>query len=456
MVSLDLASFIKEKKMNKFIYASCRNLTIGLLLAFGLSSNGLAQSEPSSEEEIVIAPDVVEPTPLPLDQIQTFAEIFTRIRNNYVEPVSDETLIDYAIEGMLNGLDPHSAYLKDERFDDLNEGTSGSFTGLGMEVVMENGFVKVIAPIDDTPAAKAGIQAGDVIIRMDGKTVSGLNLTQATERMRGEPGTSIVLTILRESEPEPFDVELKRAVVQLSSVKRRSLGDQVGYLRITQFQVATAESFRKELRMLLENEKFGGLILDLRNNPGGLLTSAISISDTFIKDGLIVSTESRQEADSAKYSATPTDLLEGKPIVVLINGGSASAAEIVAGALQDHDRALILGTDSFGKGSVQTVLTLGEKEAIKLTTARYYTPDGHSIQAQGIVPDVVVEPRRFAEQEEQGFARLKENDLPGRLDNDEDIEVEKNDLDNEVKDLLARDYQLNEAFNLLNGLILFR
>ena len=456
MVSLDLASFIKEKKMNKFIYASCRNLTIGLLLAFGLSSNGLAQSEPSSEEEIIIAPDVVEPTPLPLDQIQTFAEIFTRIRNNYVEPVSDETLIDYAIEGMLNGLDPHSAYLKDERFDDLNEGTSGSFTGLGMEVVMENGFVKVIAPIDDTPAAKAGIQAGDVIIRMDGKTVSGLNLTQATERMRGEPGTSIVLTILRESEPEPFDVELKRAVVQLSSVKRRSLGDQVGYLRITQFQVATAESFRKELRMLLENEKFGGLILDLRNNPGGLLTSAISISDTFIKDGLIVSTESRQEADSAKYSATPTDLLEGKPIVVLINGGSASAAEIVAGALQDHDRALILGTDSFGKGSVQTVLTLGEKEAIKLTTARYYTPDGHSIQAQGIVPDVVVEPRRFAEQEEQGFARLKENDLPGRLDNDEDIEVEKNDLDNEVKDLLARDYQLNEAFNLLNGLILFR
>ena len=289
---------------------------------------------------------------------------------------------------------------------------------------------------------------------MDGKTVSGLSLAEATERMRGAPGTSIILTILRESEPDPFDVELTRAVVQLSSVKRRSFGDQIGYLRISQFQTATAESFRKELNVLLENENFRGLILDLRNNPGGLLSSAISISDIFIDDGLIVSTESRQQQDGLKYSATPTDLLEGKPIVVLINGGSASAAEIVAGALQDHGRALILGTDSFGKGSVQTVLNLGEKEAIKLTTARYYTPDGHSIQAQGIVPDVTIEPRQFAEQEE-GFARLKENDLPGRLDNDEQDVVEKSELSAEASSLLERDYQLNEAFNLLHGLVLF-
>lgn len=453
--------------MNQDMQSILKTLFISLSLTFCVVANVFAQSVPTETEQNpsnqeleqasaeLLETNTIEPTPLPLDQIQTFAEIFTQIKNSYVEPVSDEQLLDYAIEGMLNGLDPHSVYLKDERFDDLSEGTSGSFTGLGMEVVMENGFVKVIAPIDDTPAAKAGIQSGDIIVRMDGKTVSGLSLSEATERMRGAPGTSIILTILRESEPDPFDVELKRAVVQLSSVRQLSFGDQVGYLRVSQFQIATADSFRKEIKMLLENENFGGLILDLRNNPGGLLSSAISISDIFIKDGLIVSTQSRQQGDSLKYSATPTDLLEGKPIVVLINGGSASASEIVAGALQDHGRALILGTESFGKGSVQTVLNLGEKEAIKLTTARYYTPDGHSIQAQGIVPDVIVEPREFAEQE-QGFARLKENDLPGRLDNDEENVVEKNALSEDAKSLLARDYQLNEAYNLLNGLMLFQ
>jgi len=340
-------------------------LGLTVVMTVSLCTSVFAQND----ETLEIEENTVEATPLPLDQIQNFAEIFTQIKSNYVEAVSDEQLLDYAIEGMLNGLDPHSVYLKDERYDDLSEGTSGSFTGLGMEVVMENGFVKVIAPIDDTPAANAGIQSGDIIVRMDGKTVSGLSLSEATDRMRGEPGTSIVLTILRESEPEPFDVEIKRAIVQLSSVKSRSLGDEVGYLRITQFQTATAESFRKELNILLENDKFSGLVLDLRNNPGGLLTSAISIADVFIKEGLIVSTKARQQADSINYTATPSDLLDGKPIVVLVNGGSASAAEIVAGALQDHKRALILGTDSFGKGSVQTVLDLGEKEAIKLTTA---------------------------------------------------------------------------------------
>ena len=466
MVSIDGLVFTNEITMNKTMPSNLKTICISLLLSFCMLGNVCAQSD---QEELIeqesnqdsatqlIEENEVEATPLPLDEIQTFAEIFTQIKNNYVEPVSDEQLLDYAIEGMLNGLDPHSVYLKDDRFDDLSEGTSGSFTGLGMEVVMENGFVKVIAPIDDTPAAEAGIKSGDIIIRMDGKTVSGLTLNEATERMRGAPGTSIILTILRESEPDPFDVELKRAVVQLSSVKRQSFGEQIGYLRISQFQIATADSFRKELKMLLENEKFGGLILDLRNNPGGLLSSAISISDIFIKQGLIVSTEARQQGDSLKYSATPTDLLEGKPIVVLINGGSASASEIVAGALQDHNRALLLGTASFGKGSVQTVLNLGEKEAIKLTTARYYTPDGHSIQAQGIVPDVIIEPRQFAEQE-KGFERLKENDLPGRLDNDEDdaIDVGADDLSEESQAILARDYQLNEAFNLLNGLILYK
>ena len=279
MVSIDGLVFTNEITMNKTMPSNLKTICISLLLSFCMLGNVCAQSD---QEELIeqepnqdsvtqlIEENEVEATPLPLDEIQTFAEIFTQIKNNYVEPVSDEQLLDYAIEGMLNGLDPHSVYLKDDRFDDLSEGTSGSFTGLGMEVVMENGFVKVIAPIDDTPAAEAGIKSGDIIIRMDGKTVSGLTLNEATERMRGAPGTSIILTILRESEPDPFDVELKRAVVQLSSVKRQSFGEQIGYLRISQFQIATADSFRKELKMLLENEKFGGLILDLRNNPGGL------------------------------------------------------------------------------------------------------------------------------------------------------------------------------------------
>lgn len=402
----------------------------------------------------------VEKTPIPLEQIRTFAEIFTRIKLNYVEPVSDEQLLEYAVEGMLNGLDPHSVYLKDERYDDLNEGTSGAFSGLGMEVIMEGGFVKVVAPIDDTPAAKAGIKTGDLIIRMDGKTVTGLSLNEATERMRGLPGSKIILTILRESEPDPFDVELTRAVVRLSSVKRKRLSDSIGYIRVTQFQIATAENFRKELKQLRDSEGFEGLILDLRNNPGGLLTSAVSIADTLIDEGLIVSTKGRESSSDQEYKATPSDLLEGKPIVVLINGGSASASEIVAGALKDHDRALILGTDSFGKGSVQTVLTIDEKEAIKLTTARYYTPNGDSIQAAGITPDVYVEYREFKDKE-KGFKRIKENDLPGRLDNDsgkKQIEIEEKltKKQEEAKELLARDYQLNEAFNLLNGLVLFK
>lgn len=422
-----------------------------LALTLLVESQSFAQTEVETKEP--------EKTAIPLEQIRTFAEIFTRIKLNYVEPVSDEQLLEYAIEGMLNGLDPHSVYLKGERFDELNEGTTGSFSGLGMEVVMEGGFVKVVTPIDDTPAAEAGIKTGDLIIRMDGKTVAGLSLSETTERMRGETGTKITLTILRESEPDPFDVVLTRAVVRLASVKRQRLSDSIGYIRVTQFQIATAENLRKELKQLRDSKGFEGLILDLRNNPGGLLTSAVSISDTFIDEGLIVSTKGRDSSSDQEYRATPSDLLDGKPIVVLINGGSASASEIVAGALQDHGRALILGTDSFGKGSVQTVLTIAEKEAIKLTTARYYTPSGNSIQAAGITPDVVVEYREFKDRE-KSFERIKENDLPGRLDNDsgqqdnheEETLTEKQQV---AKELLAKDYQLNEAFNLLNGLVLF-
>jgi carboxyl-terminal processing protease len=407
--------------------------------------------------ETEVDAEIVEKTPIPLAQIRTFAEVFTRIKLNYVEPISDDQLLEYAIEGMLNGLDPHSVYLKGERYDDLNEGTTGAFSGLGMEVIMEDGFVKVVAPIDDTPAAEAGIRTGDLIIRMDGKTVTGLSLSEATERMRGKIGTKITITILRESEPDPFDVELTRAVVRLNSIKQKRLSDSIGYIRVTQFQMASAENFRKELKKLRESDGFEGLILDLRNNPGGLLTSAISIADVFIDEGLIVSTKGRSATNDQEYKATPSDFIDGKPLVVLINGGSASASEIVAGALQDHGRALVLGTDSFGKGSVQTVLNIDDKEAIKLTTARYYTPSGRSIQASGITPDVIVEYREFKDRE-KGFKRIKENDLPGRLDNDsgEKEELEKPTKNQEeAQQLLARDYQLNEAFNLLNGLILF-
>lgn len=394
-----------------------------------------------------------ESTPLPLDQIKTFAEIFTRIKRNYVAPVTDEELLDYAVEGMLNGLDPHSVYLKGERYEELNEGTTGRFGGLGMEVMMEDGFIKVVAPIDDTPAARAGIQTGDIIIRINGKTITGTNLQEATEHLRGEPGTTVELTILRETEPDPLDIELERAVVSVNTIRRKRLSDEIGYLRVSQFQLSTAEMFRKQLKMLREGENFGGLIIDLRNNPGGLLNSAVSIADAFIKDGVIVSTKGRQPENDQEFTASPTDMIDGKPIVVLINGGSASASEIVAGALQDHDRALILGTESFGKGSVQTVVNIGETEAIKLTTARYYTPNGRSIQAAGIVPDVTVELREFKERA-KGFERIKENDLRGHLENENEPVVNRNAED--LDELLAKDYQLNEAFNLLKGMVLFQ
>jgi len=414
----------------------------------------IAQTDDSSVS-VELKKPIIESkdTPLPLKQIKVFAEVFSRIKHNYVAPVTDEQLLDYAIKGMLNGLDPHSSYLKDERFDALNEGTTGQFGGLGIEVIMEEGFVKVVAPIDDTPASEAGIQTGDLIIRINGKTVSGNSLDDATKQMRGKPGTPITITILRESDPEPFELKLVRAIVQTNSVKSRSLSDEIGYLRVSQFQLTTAENFRKNLKMLNEKEKFGGLIIDLRNNPGGLLTSAVSIADNFITEGIIVSTKGRHSDNNQKFIAAPTDLIDGKPIIILINGGSASASEIVAGALQDHKRALILGTESFGKGSVQTVVNIGETEAIKLTTARYYTPNGRSIQAAGIVPDVLVPWRQFKE-ETNTYKRIKENDLPGHLKNeDKPAKVERT---LEVEELLARDYQLNEAFNLLNGMVFFK
>jgi len=434
--------------------SNSKTLIAALVGSLLWSFNTLAQEQQELEQaaETVQLAEEVAQTPLPLEQIKTFADIFTRIKLSYVESVTDEQLLEYAVDGMLAGLDPHSVYLKGDKYQDLNEDTSGQFTGLGIEVVMEGGFVKVIAPIDDTPADKAGIQSGDLIIRINGEVITGLTLNEATEKMRGKPGTKIMLTILRESEPDPFDIEIKRAVVNLSSVKPLKLSEEIGYLRVTQFQLNTGESFRKELTKMRDRDGFSGLIIDLRNNPGGLLTSAISMVDSLITDGVIVSTKGRNEASKKEYNATAVDMIDGKPVIVLVNGGSASASEIVAGALQDHKRAVILGTETFGKGSVQTVLNINDDDAIKLTTARYYTPSGRSIQASGVVPDVIVNQRQFKKQE-QGFSRIKENDLPGRLDADNDLKAKSES--NETVERLANDYQLNEAFNLLKGLVLF-
>ena len=392
-------------------------------------------------------------TSLPVEQIKNFAEIFTRIKRFYVEPVTDEELLEYAVTGMLNGLDPHSVYLKGEKYEDLNEGTTGAFGGLGIEVVMDNGYVKVVTPVDDTPAAEAGLLTGDLIIKIDNESLTGLSLRESTNRMRGKPGTKISVTVLREGEVEPITYNLERAIIRQPSIKRLRMSDQIGYLRVSQFQLNTSESFRKELKQLTEIDTMEGLILDLRSNPGGLLNAAISISDAFLTEGVIVSTKGRVSENDQEYFATPTDLTNGMPIVVLINGGSASASEIVAGALKDHRRAILLGTETFGKGSVQTVMELNEEEAIKITTARYYTPNGTSIQASGIQPDIEVE-QRYPNQEVREERGIKEKDLPKSLKNTESNAKEK-PVNEEIETILNNDYQLFEAFKLLQGITLF-
>ncbi|WP_286977213.1 S41 family peptidase, partial [Pseudomonas sp.] len=320
--------------------------------------------------------------PLPLDELRTFAEVMDRIKTAYVEPVSDKTLLENAIKGMLSNLDPHSAYLEPDDFAELQESTSGEFGGLGIEVGMEDGFVKVISPIDDTPASAAGIQPGDLIIKIDDQPTKGLSMMEAVDKMRGKAGSKIKLTLVRDG-GKPFDVTLTRAAIKVKSVKSELLDDGYGYLRITQFQVKTGEEVGKALAKLRKEnaKKLSGIVLDLRNNPGGVLQAAVEVTDHFLKKGLIVYTKGRIPNSELRFSADPADASEGVPLVVLINGGSASASEIVAGALQDHKRGVLMGTDSFGKGSVQTVLPLTNDRALKLTTALYYTPNGRSIQA---------------------------------------------------------------------------
>lgn len=389
--------------------------------------------------------------PLPLDELKTFAEVFSRIQQDYVEPVDNKKILEDAIQGMLSGLDPHSAYLDPEGYKEIRIGTEGQFGGLGIEVTMENGFVKVVTPIEDTPAAKAGLLTGDLIVRINKESVKGLSLNEAVRKMRGKPGTRIELTIVREGHDKPMDFTLKRAVIKLQSVKRRLLEPGYGYVRITQFQGNSGKGLTKALRWLRTKNKHAlkGLILDLRNNPGGVLPVAVSVADTFLNKGLIVYTVGRTSDSDLRYSATPGDALKGAPMVVLINGGSASASEIVAGALQDHHRAVIMGTRSFGKASVQTIIPMSNGGALKLTTARYYTPKGRSIQAEGIEPDIVTEEGKLTVAKHE--PTLKEADLARHLKR---VGKDKNDAQGakETKDVTDGDFQLREALNLLKGI----
>ena len=350
-------------------------------------------------------------------QLNLFGDVFERVRSEYVEPVTDEQLIETAINGMLTALDPHSSYLNRKSFQDMQVQTRGEFGGLGIEVTMENGLIKVVSPIDDTPAFRAGLQPGDLITHLDGEAISGMSLADAVEKMRGPVGSDIKVTIRRGEAGEPFDVAITRDTIKIQSVRYRQEGD-VGYIRITTFNEQTQTGLERAVERLQKEvgDKLTGYVLDLRNNPGGLLDQAISVSDSFLDKGEIVSTRGRKPEDGQRYNAKPGDLAKGKPMVVLINGGSASASEIVAGALQDHHRAIVLGTQSFGKGSVQTIIPLPGHGAMRLTTARYYTPSGRSIQALGISPDIEVQPAKV-EEIAQGMRR-READLRGALRND--------------------------------------
>lgn len=389
-----------------------------------------------------------QPAELPLTELRTFVEVMERIKTAYVEPIDDKTLLKNAIKGMLSNLDPHSSYLEPSAFQELQETTSGEFGGLGIEVGQEDDVLKVISPIDDTPAFAAGLQAHDLILRIDGQPTKGMSLTQAVEKMRGKPGTPIVLSISRDHRP-PFDVTLTRAIIKVRSVRSQLLEDGYGLIRISQFQVNTGDELGKALRTLEKNNKapLNGLVLDVRNNPGGILQAAVHVVDHFLSKGLIVYTEGRLASTQSRFYATPRNTVTELPLVVLINGGSASASEIVAGALQDHKRAVIMGSKSFGKGSVQTILPLNEDHALKLTTALYFTPLGRSIQAEGIEPDIAVEHAKISP--EQRTSGLKEADLAGHLNNTKTPNAaNKKPNTGSASD----DYQVNQALNLLKGL----
>ncbi|MBY6104169.1 S41 family peptidase [Marinobacter nauticus] len=447
-------SKLKTSPLRTMILATCCFTAPGLALAQDqdAQTQQILDSIQSGERVELKLPDPEEQ--LPLEDLRKFTEVFSRIKDAYVEDVSDTQLLESAIKGMLSDLDPHSTYLAPKDYEELEESTSGEFGGLGIEVGMENGFVKVISPIDDTPAQKAGVQAGDLIIKLDEKPVKGMSLEEAVNLMRGKPGTVLTLTIMREGESAPIEIDVTRDVIKVTSVKSRMIDNGYGYVRITQFQAETGRQFLNALSDLEDEHgnDLDGLIIDLRNNPGGVLQAAVETADALLDEGLIVYTEGRIQSSRLRFSAKPGDVMAGTPIVVLINGGSASASEILAGALQDHERAVVMGTQSFGKGSVQTVIPLDETHAIKMTTARYFTPDGRSIQATGIKPDIEVRPAELKELDSRPF--FTEADLSGHLEgeNEEEARKAREQAAEAQASAADRDYQLRSALNLLKGL----
>jgi carboxyl-terminal processing protease len=444
--------------LNRSFCFMFRHLRVSLALLLGLSLGiGITLTHG-------VLADRTKAETLPLRDLQTFVEILNRVKSDYVETVTDETLIENAVRGMLSGLDPHSAYLDRDEFADINVSTSGKFGGLGIEVQAHNGLVRVVAPIDDTPAARAGIQPGDLIIKIDATPVKGMSLNDAVKRMRGEPGTKITLTIVREGTGEPLVVDLRRDIINVTSVRSRMLEPGLGYLRVTTFSSLTGKTLTDEFNKLRKqaNGDLRGLILDLRNNPGGVLNAAVEVSNAFLNKGAIVSIKGRISDSNREYNATPGDLLEGKPLIVLVNAGSASASEIVAGALQDHRRALVVGAKTFGKGSVQTILPLQNQAAIKLTTARYYTPSGRSIQADGIEPDIAVRPVKVSRIEQnEALSPINEGALERSLSGDgngdtpEQAEQKRQQAD-ALQQLAETDYALYESLNLLKGMVIIR
>ena len=446
--------------MSISVYKKATWISVGAILgAFIVVASSVMADKPQSE--LTTTEGEVQKISIPLQELRAFAEVFERVSNDYVEEVDDKDLLEGAISGMLSSLDPHSAYLPAEGFKEMQEHTKGEFGGLGMEVGMEDGFVKVISPIDDTPAQAAGIEAGDLIIKLGDQPVKGKTLGEAVDIMRGKPGTVLNLTIVRKGEDAPLKIAITRAVIKVKSVKQKMLKDNIGYLRVSQFQVRSGKDLVDGVKKLEKENgaELSGLVLDLRNNPGGVLTAAVQISDAFLNEGLIVYTEGRIKNSQMRFEAEDGDVMHGKPVVVLINEGSASASEIVAGALQDQNRAIIVGRTSFGKGSVQTLLPLNNGAAIKVTTARYYTPNGTSIQAEGIKPDIVVERVKLEKVEESAIGNIKEKDLTGHLENgngDSSAEAkdEASSKEAEITALLEKDYELNEAVRVLKTMAL--
>lgn len=438
---IDMHSYLKKPSSSRYLYMTM----LGILMMIGVI---IFMSSPSSSQ--TSREQVYQ-------DLSLFGQVYESIRDNYVEPVNDRDLIHSAINGMLTSLDPHSSFLTADDFDQMQTRTRGEFGGLGIEITMEDGFVKVVSPIDDTPAAKAGIISGDLIVGIDGQNVLGMTLTEAVDLMRGEIGSEITVTIKR-GDIAPFDITLERDVIKMRSVRSDSYG-HVGYIRITNFTEQTTPGLLDAMEGLQDEhgKNLIGVVLDLRNNPGGLLSEAISVTDAFLDQGEIVSTRGRNESSASRYFARSGDISNGLPIVVLINSGSASASEIVAGALKDHERALIMGTRSFGKGSVQSIVPIGNDAAMRLTTARYYTPSGVSIQGTGITPDIIVE---LAIVENVDDGAFREEDLKGSLENQEQSSSSTDEKDIDTEDNSEKegikDYQLARAVDLLNGLKVFQ